>query len=282
MSMRIRLLKTPIAKCMKPALLAFVIFCPAAATVISQPAASASTFLDLVNARAARSNHSTTIAVSKLDCNVETDPLARRVLIEYGAILAAADSVVVPPKCIFRNSDEVVSFHLTVKQTSIVLSGVRVELQQAAAASLERVQAEAAARGLRIVPLDGPVAAKRTYADTVRLWNSRFFPALRFWELAGTISETESTEVRNMPLAEQARKVMELEARGYNFGTGRMKSIFISTAPPGTSQHIAMLALDVIDYNNSGLRALFNDQGWFQTIVGDPAHFTFLGIPETE
>ena len=216
------------------------------------------------------------------DCAYKSDPLAARVLAEYGAMYAASDLVTVPAKCVFPNSQEVAAAQRTMKTSVTEFSGNRIELQSAAVAALEAARTDAAAAGMRLSPFDPPVAGRRDYNDSVRIWNKRLFPALAYWEAAGIIGAEESFALRNMPFVEQARRVLEWESRGYNFGTGRMRSIFASCAPPGTSQHLSLIAFDVLEYNDRGVRAVLNRHGWYQTVIDDPGHFTFLGLPETE
>ena len=55
-----------------------------------------------------------------------------------------------------------------------------------------------------------------------------------------------------------------------------------SVAAPGTSQHIAMLALDVAEYGNASARRILANHGWFQTVKSDLPHFTYLGRKEKD
>jgi hypothetical protein len=195
---------------------------------------------------------------------------------------AATDAVSLPGKCIYANSQDVAAYQRTLKTSVMELSGSRIELQTAAVAALDAARAEAVKEGVTLSPFDPPVAARRDYNDSVRIWNKRLFPALAYWESAGIITPDESFALRNMPLVDQARKVLEWENRGYNFGTGRAKSIFASCSPPGASQHLSLIALDVVQYQDGLARQLLNRHGWYQTVVDDPGHFTFLGIGENE
>ncbi|MEP7212357.1 MAG: hypothetical protein ABI791_04745 [Acidobacteriota bacterium] len=217
-----------------------------------------------------------------LDCAFRSDPLAARVLAEYGAMYAASNLVTVPAKCIYPNSQEVAAYQRTIKTSISEFSGSRVELQASAAAALDAAKAEAFGAGIRLSPFDAPVAGRRDYGDSVRIWNKRLLPALDHWEGAGIIGVDESFAMRNMPFVAQARKVLEWESRGYKFGTGRLKSIFVSCSPPGASQHLSLLAFDVLQYNDRRLQLILNKNGWYQTVIDDPGHFTFLGLPETE
>jgi hypothetical protein len=148
--------------------------------------------------------------------------------------------------------------------------------------ALTAARAEASKLGLNITPLDGSIAARRTYADTVRIWNSRFDPAIKFWIAHRRISSEEERVVRAMDIFSLIEQVANWEDEGMLFGTGMGSSIFSSVAPPGTSQHLSMLALDVVEHNDARIRSILAKNGWFQTIKADMTHFTYLGVPEKE
>lgn len=255
----------------------------AAATASAQPLA-ATDFLTFIRERFSASAAASVPDSRSLpfECAYNSDPLAARVLAEYGAMYAASDLVTVPAKCIYSNSQEVAAYQQTLKISVTEFAGNRIELQAAAAAALEAAQADAAAANIRLSPFDPPVAGRRDYNDSVRIWNKRLFPALDHWEGVGIIGADESFEMRNMPFVEQARKVLEWESRGYKFGTGRTKSIFASCSPPGTSQHLSLIAFDLLQYSDRRVREIMNRNGWYQTVIDDPGHFTFLGLPETQ
>jgi hypothetical protein len=214
-------------------------------------------------------------------CPIAIDPVARRVFSEYGSVFAANDSVAIPWRCVFDREEDILAFQKTLKTKSIQVDGVAIDLQEAAMNALAKAAAEAAAEGLRIIPSDGAIAGRRSFNHTVELWCSRFFPALDYWTRIGKISEDEAYNARRLKLHDQVEKVMEWESAGMYFGSGRTRSIFSSTAPPGTSQHLSLLALDVRNYSDSRVRAILAENGWFQTVIGDPAHFTYLGVDES-
>jgi hypothetical protein len=159
---------------------------------------------------------------------------------------------------------------------------VEIKLQEAAMNSLFAVIDEASQNGIKISPFDGAIAGSRGYTDSLTLWFSRYAPALNYWIARGKITEVEAIATNSLPLEKQIEKVIQWESQGLWFGTSRTASIFSSTAPPGTSQHLSMLAFDVAQVPGQTLIAIFNSHGWFQTIRGDPQHFTFLGLTETE
>jgi hypothetical protein len=214
-------------------------------------------------------------------CPIDSDPIAFRVFSEYGAMFAG-EGIAFPPRCIFSESREVDTFHDQVKTKELTVNGVPIVLQNKAAESLINAVEEAATMRLRITPLDGGIAGKRTFEDTLRIWNSRFFPALEHWVAKGKIDRTAADAAVNAKLPQQIARVIEWEEKGYYFSTGFSKSIFNSVAPPGTSQHLSMIAFDVVESSNPKVRAIMNKHGWFQTIKTDEPHFTYLGVDEAE
>jgi hypothetical protein len=66
------------------------------------------------------------------------------------------------------------------------------------------------------------------------------------------------------------------------FAKDLSKSIIYSVAPPGTSQHLSMLALDITEHDDAAVREIMARNGWHQTVVSDLPHFTYLGVPESE
>ena len=43
-----------------------------------------------------------------------------------------------------------------------------------------------------------------------------------------------------------------------------------------------MLALDVKELENPQVRHILADHGWFQTVISDLPHFTYLGAKESD
>ena len=77
-------------------------------------------------------------------------------------------------------------------------------------------------------------------------------------------------------------EILELEKKKIFFSKDLSKSIIYSVAPPGTSQHLAMLAFDAAEYKNEQVREILARHKWFQTVVSDLPHFTYLGVKEKE
>ena len=215
-------------------------------------------------------------------CPVETNAVARRVFKEYGAVFAADASVRIPNKCIYSNESEVQEFQKQLAIKNAIIRGIYIELQKPAMESLLQAIAEVSAKGLTITPLDGSIAARRSYFDTARLWSSRFLPALYYWVSEDKISQEESAAARSARIQKQVEMVIDWESKGMYFSTNFSKSIFSSVAPPGTSQHISLLAFDVAEHANPDIRDVLNKHGWFQTIASDATHFTFVGVKEAD
>src|SRR5204863_5038984 len=212
----------------------------------------------------------------------EGDDVARRVLHDYGAMFVGSDDILPPPACVFASEDQVSEFQNAAGVTSEKIGEVVIELQPPAMKALVKARGAAQAEGLDITPRDGAEAARRSYDDTVRLWNSRFLPALDHWQELGSLTEEQTKWLRALPMAEQVAEVLELEKQGVFFSKDFSKSILYSIAAPGTSQHIAMLAFDANEFFDERVREILARHGWFQTVLSDLPHFTFLGLQETE
>lgn len=209
------------------------------------------------------------------------DPVARRILNEYGAVFFASGGATPPPVCIFAGAEEVESFQRAARVETQEIGGVSIELQPAAMRALLAARVEAQVEGLDITPRDGSESARRGYADTVRLWNSRLLPALEYWRAQGRLSDEEVERVRLLPVREQVGAVLELERSGVYFSKDFSKSILYSVAAPGASQHLSLLALDAAEYGDERVRQVLARHGWFRTVRSDCPHFTYLGLPES-
>jgi hypothetical protein len=210
------------------------------------------------------------------------DLVARRVLHDYGAIFVASYAVTPPPLCVFSTEAQVAEFQKAAGHAAATIDGDVIELQPAAMAALLEARSVALSEGLNITPRDGSEAARRDFADTVRLWNSRFVPALDHWTGQGRLSEKQTSALRALPVHEQVPAVLELEQEGIFFSKDFSKSVLYSIAAPGTSQHVAMLAFDANEFPDERVREILARHGWFQTVLSDLPHFTFLGLAESE
>ncbi len=210
------------------------------------------------------------------------DAVARRILEDYGAVFVAADKVLPPPVCIFQSEAAVLRFQQEAGVKAAIVGGTRIELQPAAMDALQAAREEARREGLDITPRGGEEAARRSYQDTVRLWDTRFLPALAHWRTRGRLSPEQVARLKSLSLKDQVREVLELEQSGIYFSKDFSKSILYSIAAPGTSQHIMLLALDVDQFLNPRVRSILARHGWFQTVKSDLPHFTYLGLEEKE
>jgi len=226
-------------------------------------------------------------ALKKRKINIETvcppsDPVSRRILEEYGAIFVANKKVLPPPVCVFTTEEQVTKFQEDAGFESEFMGYDAVELQPEALKSLKEARKDAQKEGLDITPRDGAEAGRRNYEDSVRLWNSRFEPALDYWLSQGRLTQEQVTRLRGLPLSQQIAEVLELEKIGIYFSKDLSKSILYSIAAPGASQHIAMLAFDVNEFDNPRVREIMAKHGWFQTVLSDLPHFTYLGLKEKD
>ena len=211
-----------------------------------------------------------------------SDSVARRVLEDYGAIFLAIKKVIPPPVCVFTSDEEVAAFQERAGYTSEMIGFDQIELQPEAMKNLLKAREEAQKESLDITPRDGAEAARRSYEDSLQLWQTRFLPALDYWLAQGRLTEADVARLKGLPLHSQIAEVLELEKGGIYFSKDLSKSILYSIAAPGTSQHIAMLAFDVNEFDNPRVREILRKHGWFQTVLSDLPHFTFLGLKEKD
>lgn len=214
-------------------------------------------------------------------CPTQTDFAAQSVFREYGAIFAADEQVVAPPSCILENEDAVQNFQSKANPQTENIAGISTTLQTPAMNALIAARREAIGKGLAITPR-GTLGSKRSYRQTLSLWNSRFFPALAYWTRRGKISSDEADQAKTMNISRQVEQVLRWEQKGYYFGKSFDKSILFSVAVPGASQHIFMTALDVQQFSDFRVREILAKHGWYQTVKSDFPHFTYLGVEENK
>ncbi|HYN26512.1 MAG TPA: hypothetical protein VES69_15930 [Pyrinomonadaceae bacterium] len=226
-------------------------------------------------------------ALKKRKLNIDsicptTDVVARRILEEYGAIFLAVKKVTPPPVCVFTAEEQVTRFQEAAGFTTERIADAEIELQPEAMKALLKARAEAQEENLEVTPRGGAEAARRNYEDSLRLWDTRFLPALEYWLGQGRLTAEQVLRLRNLPLHDQIAEVLELERSGIFFSKDLSKSILYSIGAPGTSQHVAMLALDVTEFDNPRVREILAKHGWFQTVLSDLPHFTFLGLKQKD
>lgn len=210
-----------------------------------------------------------------------TDDVGRRMLKEYGSLFVAKGGAKPPNTVIFRNEEEVSSYQTSISKEGETVGGIAIELQSVAMEALKIAVQDAKSKNLTITPR-GKDAGRRTYTGTVELWKSRVDPGLSHWTQAGRITSADAQRIKSLEPFEQVPEIFKLESQGMYFSKDLSKSIVYSVAPPGTSQHLSMLALDVAEYDNAQVREILANHGWFQTVISDLPHFTFLGAKEDQ
>lgn len=215
------------------------------------------------------------------DIAANSEPTAAVIIAEYGSVFVASGGAVPPDRVIFADEDDVARFQSGLSARRESIGGFELELQEPAMGALLMAREEAELSGLSITPR-GPDSARRDYRQTVELWTSRVEPALNHWMSEGRLSHSEADELRSLEPFDQVAKVFEYEARGIYFAKSLDKPIMYSVAPPGTSQHLALLALDIAEFNDADARRILAKHGWFQTVISDLPHFTYLGMKEEE
>lgn len=215
------------------------------------------------------------------DFEQPTDDAGRLLLREYGAVFVAGNGAVAPKKVVFKDEADVRAFQASTPQSTETVGGISLTLQTPAMNALKEAIAEARASGLAIGPR-GADSAKRGYQQTVTLWASRVNPGFVFWVGKGRVTQAEASRIKAMTPFQQVPEILRLEQSGIYFAKDLSKSIIYSVAPPGTSQHLSMLALDVQQNENPRVRAILARHGWYQTVSSDLPHFTYLGVPEAE
>lgn len=210
-----------------------------------------------------------------------TDAVGQRMLKEYGAVFIARGGATPPNTVIFKSEAEVAAFQNGLAKSSENLGGFNIELQAAAMKALKEAIAEASQNNVKITP-NGADSGRRDYAGTVTNWASRVNPGLDNYVGKGKLPATEAARIRALSPVEQVPEIFKLESQGMFFSKDLSKTIIYSVAPPGTSQHLSMLALDVKEHGDAKARDILAKHGWFQTVVSDLPHFTFLGVPESQ
>ena len=212
---------------------------------------------------------------------IPTDDAGELLLREYGSVFVAQNGAIPPKKIFFESEAEVREFQNSVDIESEKIGGINIELQKPAMRALEAAVKDAKKRGLSISPR-GADSGRRGYNQTIALWKSRVEPGLTYWVGRGRLKAAEAATIRRMPIRQQISEILRLEKDGIFFAKSLDKSIIYSVAPPGSSQHIAMLAFDVKEFNDPRVRSILADHGWFQTVISDLPHFTYLGVDISE
>ncbi|MDZ8050428.1 MAG: D-alanyl-D-alanine carboxypeptidase family protein [Aulosira sp. ZfuVER01] len=162
---------------------------------------------------------------------------------KYGAAFVnQAPELKLPQKVIFTNEQETKEFQSTL--TMVKVDGTNnCYLQQAAGLALNK------AKAIQKIPLKSGYGS----GDCTRTFTTN----LRFWQ-----------KYANDRTLEKVRQ-------------GKETAILGIVAPPGTSQHLWGLAID-LGISSQKQRQALNQNGWFQTVESDIPHWTYLGLTEEQ
>lgn len=210
-----------------------------------------------------------------------SDDAGKLLLREYGSVFVSRGGTTPPKKVVFKDQSDVIAYQAGLQRSSETIGGMTMTLQTPAMIALKAAISDAKAAGLTIGPR-GADSSIRDYDHTVKLWTSRVNPGLVKWVARGRVTQAEANRIKKLSPFEQVPEILRLEQQSIFFSTDQTKSIIFSVAPPGTSQHISMLALDVKEFDNARVREILAKHGWFQTVSSDLPHFTFLGVRESE
>lgn len=204
------------------------------------------------------------------------DALYGAVMRYYGATFVANPRLKLPNQVIFEKSSEVSSYQKTLPLKRARLGRYSVCLQEEALTALQAAQKEALQNRLTISPV-GDIASLRSYQDTTYIWHKYLEKGLSYWVSKHKLTEREARAILSSPMKKQLNAVLALEAKGFYLHANHIHSILNLAAPPGCSQHISGLALDVVEHQNWRVRSILNKHGWFQTVAHDFPHFIYLG-----
>ena len=159
----------------------------------------------------------------------------------YGAVFVNQDvGIKLPQKDIFANEQETQQFQATLTMAHVDNTD-DCYLQKSAADALNK------ARIQEHIPLKSGYGS----GDCTRTFNTN----LRFWY-----------KYANNQILTKVQQGKEIKILGL-------------VAPPGTSQHLWGLAIDLRVGTKEQRKAL-NQNGWFQTVENDVPHWTYVGLPE--
>jgi len=204
-----------------------------------------------------------------------TSEVEKRLFAEYGAVFVTAATP--PPVVIFDSATQVEEFQSSLSLRSAVFGDHEILLQTAAIERLAAAAEEMAERGGSITARSAD-SGGRSYAETVALWLRNVTRGLEHWEGLGRITSTRARSIRDQLPVDQVSTVLGLEdTEQLFFGSFFDRSILSSVAAPGASQHLAMLAFDVKEYQEPDIDPVLGKNGWYRTVPDDLPHFTYLG-----
>ncbi|BAZ41812.1 peptidase M15B and M15C, D,D-carboxypeptidase VanY/endolysin [Calothrix sp. NIES-4101] len=160
---------------------------------------------------------------------------------QYGAVFVNNNPLIkLPPKVLFTNTQETKQYQANLTMGKVNI-GNNCYLQKVAADALNKSRTQI---NISLKSGNGAGDCTRSYDTNLRFWR----------------------KYASNKTLEQVRQ-------------GKETRILSVVAPPGTSQHLWGLAVDLKVYN-SKQREVLNQNGWFQTVEGDVPHWTYLGVPE--
>lgn len=210
-----------------------------------------------------------------------SDPVSAAVIKLYGATFVVPAPLKAPPRAIFDRASEARAYQKKLPLKRFFMTAYGVTLQKQASDALLQAHKEAQSRNLVITPA-GDVASLRSYEDTSRIWHKYLEKGLDYWVKRRKISPAQAAQILQSRPREQLAQVMALEQQGIYLHASHIHSIMNLCAPPGSSQHISGLALDIKEHQNCEIRALLNKYGWYQVVAHDFPHFVYLGVPERD
>jgi hypothetical protein len=205
-------------------------------------------------------------------------PVELRLLAEYGAIFLTTATP--PPSIIFRNSREVEQFQSKLQTRIAIFGEHEMELQAEAMERLSAAADELRSRGASLTARAAD-SGRRSYDDTVSLWNRNVGRGLEHWGNLGRVTRERAERISRLTPVEQVAVILEMEEdEQIYFGTFFDRSILYSVAAPGASQHLSMLAFDAAEFQDEAVEQTLAGFGWHRTVVYDFPHFTYLGHDE--
>ncbi len=158
----------------------------------------------------------------------------------YGAPFVNLEPTIkLPKKVAFKNDRETQQFQATLTKGKVTGTN-NCYLQKSAADALNKARSQSR---FRLKSGRGNSDCMRSFATTTRFWKKY-------------------TNSKTLDLVRQ----------------GKERRILGTVAPPGTSQHLWGLAIDLGATNKKQIQAL-NKNGWYRTVEYDVPHWTYVGYP---
>ena len=182
------------------------------------------------------------VIAKKIPTIPQIDTFEYTLLRTYGTVfINQKPGINLPQKVILDNESATQSFQDAIS-IALVNDTQECYLQKTAATALNQ------AKSLATIPLKSGYAGDclRNFATNLRFWNK--------YANSETLAQVKA---------------------------GKETKILGLVAPPGTSQHLWGLAID-LQVSTSAQRQALNENGWFQTVVSDLPHWTYLGWSEDD